>query len=189
MELLKSGLYDEFFKSFHDCAVCFFDPKTYGRSTLENSSFIVSSVYPDKNLWGKGFVARLSGATAELLNIWIMLCLGKQPFVFNKNNGLVLKFSPILPKELFTKAFVSVEFEGKKAALPENSFSFKLFGKTLVCYHNPKRKDTFTKSCKIEKIEITKKGRKIVIPGKNIRDPFSQEVRNGQIERIDVYFS
>ncbi|MDP2923847.1 MAG: cellobiose phosphorylase, partial [Candidatus Omnitrophota bacterium] len=76
LEVLKKGLYEEFFKDFYNCAVCFLEPRTYGRNILENSSFIVSSAYPDKSLWAKGFVARLSGATAELLNIWVMLCLG-----------------------------------------------------------------------------------------------------------------
>ncbi|MBN3040792.1 MAG: hypothetical protein JW867_06655, partial [Candidatus Omnitrophica bacterium] len=68
LEVLKNGYYKEFYQDFYNCLVCFFDPDTYGRNILENSSFIVSSAYPDKTLWGRGFVARLSGATAELLN-------------------------------------------------------------------------------------------------------------------------
>lgn len=43
----------------------FMDPSVYGRSTLENSSFIASSVNPDESMHGRGFVARLSGTTAE----------------------------------------------------------------------------------------------------------------------------
>jgi hypothetical protein len=61
LEVLKKGLYEEFYKDFHNCAVCFFDAEKYGRNILENSSFIVSSANPDKNLWNKGFVARLAG--------------------------------------------------------------------------------------------------------------------------------
>jgi len=41
--LLKSGLYDEFFDSVKTCFPCFLKPEIYGRSILENSSFISSS--------------------------------------------------------------------------------------------------------------------------------------------------
>ena len=95
LEILKSGWYKEFFEDFYNCCVCFFPAQTYGRNILENSSFIVSSCYPDDKLWGKGFVARLSGATAELLNIWIIMAMGRRPFFTEADNNLFLKFSPL----------------------------------------------------------------------------------------------
>ena len=64
LELLRNELYDEFFQDFKKVFVPFFDPAVYGRSIIENSSFIVSSANPDRSLHGNGFVARLSGATA-----------------------------------------------------------------------------------------------------------------------------
>jgi len=188
LELLKNGFYEEFYDSFYKCGVCFFDPKDYGRSPLENSSFIVSSVYPDKSLWGKGFVARLSGATAELINIWIVLCLGKQPFYLDKNKQLCLRFSPILKKELFTTTKETIDFEGKKVILPPNTFAFKLFSKTLVCYHNPKRKDTFDKDCRIEKVVVTSNGQKISYSSSIIKSSLNLGLREQKIERIDVYW-
>src|SRR5262249_3387932 len=57
LELLKSGLSDEFEKEIAHGLVCFQDPKIYGRSIFENSSFIASSSFPDKSIQGKGFVA------------------------------------------------------------------------------------------------------------------------------------
>ncbi len=188
LELLKNGFYEEFYDSFHKCGVCFFDPKDYGRSPLENSSFIVSSVYPDKSLWGKGFVARLSGVTAEMLNIWILLCLGKEPFYIDKNKQLCLHFSPILKKELFTKFQETINFEGKKVVLPPNTFAFKLFSKTLVCYHNPKRKDTFAKDCRIEKVMVTSNGGKVSYFSSIIRPSLNLGLRKQKVERIDVYW-
>ena len=65
LELLKNGLFDEFYEDFYGALVCFLKPAVYGRSVLENSSFIVSSAHPDASLHGTGFVARLSGSTAE----------------------------------------------------------------------------------------------------------------------------
>ena len=188
LELLKNGFYREFYDSFNKCGVCFFDPKDYGRSPLENSSFIVSSVYPDKSLWGKGFVARLSGATAELLNIWIILCLGKEPFYIDRNNQLCLRFSPILKKELFTTTKETIDFNGKKVVLPRDTFTFKLFSKTLVCYHNPKRKDTFAKSCRIEKVAVTNNGGKVSYFSSIIKSSLNFSLRGQKVERIDVYW-
>ena len=71
LELVKVGLYDEFFEEIKTGLVVFTDPNVYGRSILENSSFIASSANPDESLHGKGFVARLSGSTVEFLNMWV----------------------------------------------------------------------------------------------------------------------
>jgi hypothetical protein len=189
LELLKGGFYKEFFNSFYNCCVCFFDPDTYGRSIFENSSFIVSSAYPDKSFWGKGFVARLSGATAEFINIWILLCLGRNPFFLDKDKQLCLKFKPILTKELFTTRQITIKHNGVNITLPKNTFSFKLFSKTLVCYHNPKRKNTFAKDCRIEKIAITDHYNKISSSSRIIKPPLSLAIRNQEIDRIDLYLA
>src|SRR3989344_1069318 len=66
LEMLKGGLHDEFFQDFKKALVPFQPAERYGRSVLENSSFIVSSVFPDPSYHGVGFVARLSGSTAEV---------------------------------------------------------------------------------------------------------------------------
>ncbi len=189
LELLKRGFVDEFYKNFFSCLVCFLPPEIYGRSILENSSFIVSSVHKDKSLWGKGFVARLSGATAELMNIWIVMCLGVSPFYLGEDGNLYIKFSPLLKADLFTKKSTDLDFDGEKIHLPPNTFAFKIFSKTLVVYHNSKRKDTFSKDIKIVKIEIHKEDRKIVVDGDTILPPLSYQLREAKFRRIDVYFS
>ncbi|MFX1548054.1 MAG: cellobiose phosphorylase, partial [Promethearchaeota archaeon] len=70
LEVLKQGLYNEFFSDFKNIIIPFLNPEVYGRNLTENSSFIVSSAFIDENLHGTGFYARLSGATAEFLHIW-----------------------------------------------------------------------------------------------------------------------
>lgn len=69
--LLKAGLYREFFTEIKSNMVCFMEPEIYGRSVLENSSFIASSVNPNPKLHGQGFVARISGTTAEFIEYMV----------------------------------------------------------------------------------------------------------------------
>lgn len=188
LEVLKSGLVEEFYSDFLNCAVPFFEPQKYGRSILENSSFIVSSSYFDKKIWGRGFVARLSGATVEFLNIWMVLCLGFRPFYLDKDGKLILKFSPLLKGEMFLKEDKEVEFNGERLIFAKNTFAFNLFSSVLVVYYNPKRKDTFRK-CKAKKIVVEKKdGEKIPLAGDFLPSPLSYQVRERKIKRIDVYW-
>ena len=185
LELIKNGLYDDFYKDFSNCAVCFLNPVNYGRSILENSSFIVSSAYPDKSLSSRGFVARLSGATVELLNIWILMCLGRRPFFTDKEGRLCIKFAPVIKKDLFTTKPVSFKLSGKDINLPADTFSFKLFSSILVVYHNPKRRDSF--KTKVRKIEIKTGTKKVVINSDVISAPLSYAVREKKVRRIDAY--
>ena len=182
LELLKKGLYDEFYRDFKNVIIAFHDPYRYGRSILENSSFIVSSAFPYPDLQGNGFVARLSGATAEFINIWLIMCTGKRPFYIAKNERLALSLKPVLPGWLFSK------YAGE--GFPKDSFAFKFLGNTLVVYHNPKRKNTFGKdAARIKEIRLKarKKGREIKLNSPLITHPYSYEVRRGNIERIDIY--
>ena len=99
LELLKSGMYEEFAGDFHDAAVPFLKEEVYGRSLLENSSFIASSANPNKKIHGKGFVARLSGSTAEFLQIWQLMMFGSRPFVM-ENGELCVNLAPCIPDYL-----------------------------------------------------------------------------------------
>ena len=189
LELLKKGFYEEFFVDFYNCIVCFFDAKKYGRNVLENSSFIVSSAFPDKSIWGKGFVARLSGATAELINIWIILCLGREPFYIDKNNDFCIRFSPVINKKLFTKKKQNISFKGKDITLEKNVFAFRLFSKTLVVYHNPNLKDTYSKESSIVKVKIAFADREVFFESGVIKPPFSFKIRDRKAERIDIYLT
>ena len=53
LELLRGGLYLEFFNEIKTGIVAFMNPNIYGRSPLEVSSFIISSAFPDEKLHGK----------------------------------------------------------------------------------------------------------------------------------------
>lgn len=112
LELLKSGLYEQFHQAFHAAAVPFLDPARYGRSPLENVSFLASSANPDPSVRGRGFVARLSGSTAEFLQIWQLMFFGPKPFRMG-SEGLELHFSPYIPDYLMgTDGTVRAAFLG-----------------------------------------------------------------------------
>ncbi|MBP3636186.1 MAG: hypothetical protein J6K13_01360 [Clostridia bacterium] len=119
LELLRAGLYQDFMADFHLAAVPFLDPAMYGRSPLENSSFIASSANPDPAIHGKGFVARLSGSTAEFLSIWQIMMLGETLFTL-QDGQLALTLLPLLP-EYLTRGCETIEAT--------------LLGKTKVVYH------------------------------------------------------
>ncbi len=188
LEVLRVGLYEEFFQDLYQCAVCFFDPQRYARNPLENSSFIVSSAHPDKTLWGKGFVGRLSGATVEFLHIWMLLCLGEKPFFLNEDRRVCLRFRPILKKDFFTQREQPLNWKGKDLVLGKDSFSFKLFGSILVTYYNPQRKDTFAKQIEIEKIVIFEKEDSYSLYQDFIPAHITAKIRNLEIDRIEVHF-
>jgi hypothetical protein len=174
LELLKSGLYAEFYNDFKTVLIPFQDAKKYGRSILENSSFIVSSAFPDEKLQGNGFVARLSGSTAEFLQIWLIMNLGNKPFFLNQNNELNIKFNPILPGWLFDK---------------KGNYSFNFLGKILVTYHNRKKKATFGKNIARPKKIILKNSDNSSreFTSDTIPSPFAAQIRSLQIKSIDIY--
>jgi len=181
LELLRCGLTEEFFAQIHGALVPFLDPQMYGRSILQNSSFIVSSAHEDKNLHGQGFVARLSGSTAEFLHLWLIMNLGEKPFALDHQNRLTLSFNPILPSWLFTG-----KAEDQFAA---HTYSFKLFTKIMVTYHNPRLKDTFgPKGVGPKKIVLAYPDRKsIEITGGVLGESHALDVREGVVNRIDIF--
>ncbi|MCX5701781.1 MAG: hypothetical protein NTW64_02225 [Candidatus Omnitrophica bacterium] len=136
---------------------------------------MVSSAFADESLHGNGFVARLSGSTAEFLQIWLIMNLGKTPFILNNNKELNLKVSPILPGWLFTKK--------------DKAYSFNFLGKVRVIYHNPKRKDTFGRNAvKPKKITfIDKDQNPVTILQDTIPSPYAEQIRLRQTGHIDVY--
>ena len=173
LELLKTGLVEEFYAEFKNVLIPFQNPQRYGRSILENSSFLVSSAFPDKNLHGNGFVARLSGSTAEFLQIWLVMNTGTKPFTLDKNGQLSLSFKPYLPGWLFDR-------KGK--------YSFNFLGRIPVTYHNPGRKNTFGKNAaRITKIVLFEEERPTAIDSAVIPSPFAEKVRSRQISKIDIY--
>ncbi len=125
--LLKAGLYWAFYDAAMKALVPFLDPDAYGRSTLENCSFIASSRNPDPRVRGRGFVSRLSGSTAEMLSIWQKMTLGEGGYEA-RGDRVVFRFAPVLAGELFDE---------------KGELSFTLHSRCRIVYHNPSRRDTF----------------------------------------------
>jgi hypothetical protein len=171
LETLKAGLYDEFFIDLRQTLVPFFDVQVYGRSLLENSSFLASSAHPDPSLHGTGFVARLSGSTAEFLSIWNLMLAGAQPF-FVQEDQLCLALRPALPGWLFSA---------------EGEISFRFLGCCTVTYHNPRRR-TLTPDILPRRVLLGEAGTSHELSGSVIGAPDAERVRGGLIERIDIFY-
>lgn len=194
LELLRGGLYEEFFENFRHVLIPFLKPTQYGRSILENSSFLVSSAHEDAALHGRGFVARLSGSTAEFLQMLMYMNAGQTPFVLGQNGELNLEFKPVLPGWLFTQkagrvSYLNFSHEWESIQLPANTYAFNFLGKTLVVYHNPRRRDTY--KAKIRKVQLTYPHlpQPVTFDTSVIPPPYAQEIRQKKIRSIDVYFS
>lgn len=212
LELLKSGLYEEYFADFHQMAVPFLDPETYGRSVLENSSFLASSANPDPRIHGRGFVARLSGSTAEFIQMWTLMMFGAAPFRV-ENGELTLNLAPVLPSWL----------------IPEDGCVEAAFlGKVRVIYHFDEKKNYVPGGYQVEKICMryaddntrkanlnTRKAYKgaygmdsaatqakagnvtcentnevngcIEITGQKVCGRMAEDVRNGQVKEIELF--
>ncbi len=162
--VLQAGLYDEFYKEIETGLVPFMDPEVYGRSIYENSSFIASSRNPDPTVWGRGFISRLSGSTAEVLSMRNEMFLGKKCFYVDDDGELCLTFSPVLHSRLFN----------------ENAeVMFILLGKIPVTYLNKTCKNTYGEhSVKPVKIFIEKQSGEIIIDGDTIKGEMAREIRD-----------
>ena len=162
--LLKAGLYDEFYLEIKTNFTCFMNQDVYGRSVLENSSFIATSNNPDPKNHGRGFVSRLSGSTAELLSMYTYMFLGKKPFIYE--DGLKMKFRPILHKDLFKDGKVET----------------KLY-KTIIVYHS----NYSVYELEPKYVEIIEDG-KIHKLNNYLDEYWALRVRNGDALKINVYY-
>ena len=172
LELLRGGMYTQFYNEIATGLVPFMDNKVYGRSPLEAASFIVSSAFPDKKLHGASFLARLSGSTAEMMSMWAIMMAGQKPFTVDPNGTLILALQPVLPGWLFTE---------------EGTVAFTFLGEVKVTYHNPTKADTWT---------ITPQSATIVYKDKTstttadgiIRGTIAESVRSLNVATIDIYY-
>jgi hypothetical protein len=177
VEELRSGLVDEFFEDFKHQCVAFLDPATYGRSPLENSSFIVSSRFPDPRLHGGGFSARLTGAAAEWITLILYMGLGSQPFQWT-HGELRFEPRPTLAGWMFKKS----------GDLGKDSFGFKIFGNTWIIYRNPGRHNTYGKkplSPLRYRIRYTT-GKEVVHEEAFLPDLLARELRAGKMDRLII---
>ena len=168
--LLKSGLYDAFFDTLHAVGVPFQPPQRYGRSPLENVSFIASSANPNPDLHGRGFVARLSGSTAEWLEIWQRMFFGAAPF--SQSGGeLICRFAPAIPAYLVPD---TLELEAV------------FLGGIPVRYRLNRKAALIPGQYRVEEIVLTALDGTKWLAGDTLRGQDAVDVRAGKITRLEV---
>ena len=167
--LLKAGLYEEFFRAFDTALIPHLNPEVYGRSILENSSFIASSVNPDPAVHGRGFQARLSGSCIEALAMWKGMFVGRGGFSV-ENGELRFRFAPVLPGSLFDEA---------------GEVSFPLCGSCAVTYRNPARKDTFGENgATVRSLTLRLDGREQTVQGDMVSGELAKAIRERRVESV-----
>jgi len=170
LSMLRAGLYEQFYEDIKSAMIPFRDPAEYGRSILENSSFLASSENPNPNIHGRGYVARLSGSTTEAITLWIEMFMGDKIFSM-KEGVLQLHFNPNLAGWMFDE---------------KGEASFTLMSKCQVIYHNPSHKATYGETAaKISKIVIT--DTKQEIKDNYLSGELAESIRNGEIKNIVVH--
>lgn len=185
LELLRGKLYDEFFAEMKGGGILpFMDPDVYGRSLMECSSFLASSAFPDPSMHGRGFLARLSGSTAEFLSMWKLMFIGPRPFFLGDDGNVVMQLTPALPLWLF-------EEDGSPGTYDQDGnllLKFKLFGSILVTYHNSMRTNLYGVAPK--KYTVTKTdGSTVDIDGSVIPTEMAIEIRRMvRVASINAYF-
>lgn len=185
LQLLRGKLYDEFFSEMKNGGILpFMDPNVYGRSLMECSSFIASSAFPDPSMQGRGFLARLSGSTAEFMSMWGLMFIGEKPFFLNHAGDVEMRLEPALPSWLF-------EDEENKGTRDEDGnllVSFKLFGKIVVTYHNPGGGNLYGVNPTSYIIKLSD-GSTIDVKGSSIPTKTTIAIRKvSNVESIDAFF-
>ena len=171
LELLRSGLYTEFFEDFHKAAIPFLDPKVYGRSIYENSSFIVSSKNPNEQIHGKGFVARLSGSTIEFISMWKLMMFGRHLFT-EKDGELVFAPQPAIPAYLITE---------------KDTVTATLLGEVEVEYLLHEKKDYIPGEYKVTSMHfVYKNGSAADTNSETVSGQIAEDIRDGRISRIEI---
>lgn len=171
LELLRNGMYEQFFTDFHKAAVPFLNPEVYGRSIYENSSFIASSKNPNKAFHGKGFVARLSGSTVEFISMWKGMMFGDSVFTL-KDGELCFAPRPAIPAYLIPE-------DGKVTAT--------LFGNVQVEYQFKEVKDCIPGNYDITQMRfIYQNGCVVSVNGACAGERIAKSLREGDIRRVEI---
>lgn len=172
--MLKAGLYDEFYEAIGDALIPYQDPAVYGRSILENSSFLASSANPDPAVHGQGFVGRLSGSTVEMLSMWLGMFLGNGGFRA-EDGKLQLKLSPVLADRMFDEA---------------GDAAFTLCGSCPVTYHNVARKNTYgADGAKVTRMVAHLESGDVEVTGDTFGEEVALAVRQRKVISIDAWLN
>lgn len=154
---------------------------TYGRPTFENSSFIASSAFPDPSIHGKGFVARLSGATSEFMSMIYFMAFGRTMFR-SAAGQIVFSPEPSLPKDWFTK---NTDNSGHL----KNSFSLKLFGVPVTYVNDSRKNTTGPGSAKPVRYEWIMDGRFYEHKGRVLTPEASLALREAHLESLTIFLA
>jgi len=176
LALLRAGLYADYFRAIQTAWPIYLDPAVYGRNVLENSSFIASSANPDPDVHGTGFVARLSGSTAEFLSMWVAMMAGDAPFVL-RDGKLALSLRPALPGSLFKD---------------DGTLSFSFLGRIPVTYRHPARTDTFAgreRGMVLRYRLIYADGRVECVEGAYVEGELAEDIRSRRVVRLEAELS
>ena len=187
LQLIRGKLYKQFYSEMRGGGMLpFMDHIVYGRSLMECSSFIASSAFKDPSVVGRGFLARLSGSTAEFLSIWRLMFIGPNPFVLNDNGDVEMQLIPALPLWLF-KDDESGD-EGRRDNDGNLVVSYKLFASIMVTYHNTLDTDLFDVEPKSYIVTMTD-GSIVEVDGSKIPTETAIQIRKLLgVETIDVWF-
>lgn len=171
LELIRNGMYEEFFADFHKAAVPFLDPHVYGRSIYENSSFIASSKNPNKAYHGKGFVARLSGSTIEFISMWKQMMFGAHVLTY-ENDALYFTPQPAVPAYL----------------IPERKeIMAVLFGEIKVTYRFAEKKDYIPGQYEVKNMKFTyKDGRTETVETGKAGQNIAADMRAGKVASVVI---
>lgn len=170
--LLKAGLYEEFYEAIHDALIPYQEPERYGRSILENSSFLASGVNPDPAVHGQGFVGRLSGSTVEMLSMWIGMFVGRGGFEA-RGGRVCLRLSPVLEGRMFDET---------------GDISFTLCGRCRVTYHNPGRKNTYgADAVRVARMLVHLEEGDVEVDGCLLGESLALAVREGRVPAIEAW--
>ncbi len=176
LELLRSGLYEEFFQDFKTMAIPFLDKNTYGRSTLENSSFIASSKNPNEAIHGKGFVARLSGSTIEFISMWKLMFFGSHLFTTAEDGALCFAPEPAIPEYLL------LEKEDGKYKVEAT-----MLGHTKVVYEGDIKQNYIPGNYEITSITVEfLDGIVEEFEGSTIKGDTAEKIRNRQVKNVTI---
>jgi len=181
LELLRHKMYDEFFDEMLAGGMLpFMDQKVYGRSLMECSSFLASSAFQDPSDQGRGFLARLSGSTAEFLSMWVLMFIGPNPFYIDEFSGrLQMWLVPSLPRWLFDD----------NCNCGEATVSFKLFSSIDVTYHHRRGNDDLFNAAPTRYVIVLRDGTEFQVSGPNIDSELADKIRRVVfVATIDAYF-
>mmetsp|Transcript_5902 Transcript_5902/g.12930 ORF Transcript_5902/g.12930 Transcript_5902/m.12930 type:complete len:1251 (+) Transcript_5902:52-3804(+) len=187
LQLLRGKLYNQFFTEMKGGGMLpFMDPDVYGRSLMECSSFIASSAFKDPSVVGRGFLARLSGSTAEFLSIWKLMFMGPNPYIINDAGDVEMQLIPTLPIWLFED--LEAGAKGTRDDDGNLVVSFKIFASIMVTYHNTLGTDLF--DVPPTKYVVTMEdGSTVDVEGSSIPTKTAIQIRKLLgVKSIDAYF-